>query len=183
MLQTQQTFLDYLDAVQAELGRAGSGGLQENIQAIERLKQELAEAELIVPVVGAFSAGKSTLINSFLGAGPLSVGITPETALATELRHSASEYVEGIRADGEVDRFDIGEIAEAKVNAQDIDGNRPLHIAAQKDASDAAKVLLSYGSYFHTKNYIGFTPLDIARKHNAHKTVAVLDRRNGITWF
>ena len=73
--------------------------------------------------------------------------------------------------------------AEAKVNAQDIDGNRPLHIAAQKDASDVAEVLLSYGSYFNTKNYIGFTPLDIARKHNAHKTAAILDRRNGVTWF
>ena len=103
MLQTQQTFLDYLDAVQAELGRAGSeGGLQENIQAIERLKQELAAAELIVPVVGAFSAGKSTLINSFLGAGPLPVGITPETALATELRHSTEEYVEVVAENGEV---------------------------------------------------------------------------------
>ena len=110
MLQTQQTFLDYLDAVQAELGRAGSGGLQENIQAIERLKQELAEAELIVPVVGAFSAGKSTLINSFLGAGPLPVGITPETALATELRHSTEEYVEAIKANGAVDRFALEEI-------------------------------------------------------------------------
>ena len=110
MLQTQQTFLDYLDAVQAELGRAGSGGLQENIQAIERLKQELAEAELIVPVVGAFSAGKSTLINSFLGAGPLPVGITPETALATELRHSTEECVEAVKANGAVDRFALEEI-------------------------------------------------------------------------
>ena len=110
MLQTQQTFLDYLDAVQAELGRAGSGGLQENIQAIERLKQELAAAELIVPVVGAFSAGKSTLINSFLGAGPLPVGITPETALATELRHSTEEYVEVVAENGEVNRFALAEI-------------------------------------------------------------------------
>ena len=88
------------------------------MQAIEPLKQELAEAELIVPVVGAFSAGKSTLINSFLGDGPLPVGITPETALATELRHSASEYVEGIRADGEADRFAVAEIAALKEQAQ-----------------------------------------------------------------
>ncbi len=119
MLQTQQRFLDYLDAVQAELGKASSvGDIQKNIQAIEPLKREIVEAELIVPVVGAFSAGKSTLINSLLGAGPLPVGITPETALATELRHSASEYVEGIRADGEADRFDIGEIAALKEQAQ-----------------------------------------------------------------
>ena len=119
MLQTQQRFLDYLDAVQAELGKASSvGDIQKNIQAIDPLKQELAETELIVPVVGAFSAGKSTLINSFLGDGPLPVGITPETALATELRHSASEYVEGIRADGEADRFAVAEITALKEQAQ-----------------------------------------------------------------
>ena len=119
MLRTQQRFLDYLDAVQAELGKAGSvGDLKKTIQAIEPLKQELAEAELIVPVVGAFSAGKSTLINSFLGDGPLPVGITPETALATELRHSASEYVEGIRADGEAARFAAEEITALKEQAQ-----------------------------------------------------------------
>ena len=119
MLRTQQQFLDYLGAVQAELGKAGSvGDIEKNVQAIEPLKQELAEAELIVPVVGAFSAGKSTLINSFLGGGPLPVGITPETALATELRHSASEYVEGIRAYGEADRFAVAEIAALKEQAQ-----------------------------------------------------------------
>ena len=111
MLQTQQQFLDYLDAVQAKLGASGSvGDLQENMAAIEPLKRELTEAELIVPVVGAFSAGKSTLINSFLGAEHLPVGITPETALATELRHSASEYVEAVKKDGEADRFTIEEI-------------------------------------------------------------------------
>ena len=112
MLQTQQKFLDYLDAVQAELG-----DLQENIQAIEPLKQELAAAELIVPVVGAFSAGKTTLINSFLGAEHLPVGITPETALATELRHSTSEYIEAVKKNDEVDRFSIEEIGALKEKA------------------------------------------------------------------
>ena len=118
MLQTQQAFFDYLDAVQAELGKADSAAdLQENIEAIEPLKRELAEAELIVPVVGAFSAGKSTLINSFLGSEHLPVGITPETALATELRHADSEYVEAIKKNDEVDRFSIEEIGAIKERA------------------------------------------------------------------
>ena len=67
----------------------------------------------------------------------------------------------------------------ASVNARDEAGSMPLHWAAQNDASDAAKVLLSYGSYVDPYNYSHFTPLDIARKHKAHKTVAILDRRNG----
>ena len=54
------------------------------------LKQDIAEAELIMPVVGSFITGKSTLINSFLNSGLLPVGTTPETALATELRYSES---------------------------------------------------------------------------------------------
>ena len=114
MLQTQKRFCDYLDNVKTELGKASSSGLFEelkkNIHTSEALKQDIAEAELIVPVVGAFSAGKSTLINSFLGSGLLPVDITPETALATELRYSESEYIEAIKANGEADRYDIAEI-------------------------------------------------------------------------
>ena len=114
MLNTQKTFCDYLDNVKTELGKASSSGLFEelkkNIHISESLKQDIAEAELIVPVVGAFSAGKSTLINSFLNSGLLSVGTTPETALATELRYSDSEYIEAIKANGEMDQYDIAEI-------------------------------------------------------------------------
>ena len=114
MLQTQKRFCDYLDNVKTELGKASSSGLfeelEKNIHTSEALKQDIAEAELIVPVVGAFSAGKSTLINSFLGSGLLPVDITPETALATELRYSESEYIEAIKADDESERYDIAEI-------------------------------------------------------------------------
>lgn len=114
MLQTQKRFCDYLDNVKTELGKASSSGLfeeqQKNIHTSEALKQSIAEAELIVPVVGAFSAGKSTLINAFLGDSLLPVDITPETALATELRYSESEYIEAIKANSEADRYNITDI-------------------------------------------------------------------------
>ena len=114
MLQTQKEFCDYLDNVKTELGKASSSGLFEelkkNIHTSEALRQNIAEAELIVPVVGAFSAGKSTLINAFLGDSLLPVDITPETALATELRYSESEYIEAIKANGEADRNTITDI-------------------------------------------------------------------------
>lgn len=105
MLNAQKTFCDYLNNVKTELGKASFSGLfeelKENIHISESLKQDIAEAELIVPVVGAFSAGKSTLINSFLGAEHLLVGITPETSLATELRYSGSKSIEAVGKDGE----------------------------------------------------------------------------------
>ena len=114
MLQTQKKFCDYLDEIKTKLGKASPSGLFEelkkNIYTSEALKQNIAEAELIVPVVGAFSAGKSTLINSFLDSGLLPVDITPETALATELRYSENEYIEAIKANGEADRYTITDI-------------------------------------------------------------------------
>lgn len=121
MLQTQRTFCDYLDGVKAELNKASALGVFEepkkNIQSAEVLKREIAEAELVVPVVGAFSAGKSTLINSFLGSEHLPVNITPETALATELRYSDRERVEAIMENDEADRYAIAEIGALKEKA------------------------------------------------------------------
>ena len=119
MLQKQKEFLDYLDGVRVELDKADSSfeDIQKNVHALEGLKQEIGEAELIVPVVGAFSAGKSTLINSFLGSGLLPVDVTPETALATELRYCESEYIEAIKDNDETDRYAIGEIGVIKERA------------------------------------------------------------------
>ena len=120
MLQNQQQFVEYLYAVNAELEKAGSAfeDIKKSVQSLGELKQDIIGTELIVPVVGAFSAGKSTLINSFLHSELLPVNITPETALATELRHSTSDYIEAIKADGEADRFDIGDIGSIKEKAR-----------------------------------------------------------------
>lgn len=60
------------------------------------LKQTIKDYELLIPVVGEFSAGKSTFLNSFIGRKVLSVSINPETAVATELRYSTDEYAEVI---------------------------------------------------------------------------------------
>ena len=58
MLNTQKTFCDYLDNVKIELDKAHSLGLfeelEKNIHISENLKQDITEAELIVPVVGGF---------------------------------------------------------------------------------------------------------------------------------
>lgn len=122
MLDTQRKFFDYLDEVKTELDKANSSGLfkdiEKSIRSIEPLKQSIAQAELIVPMVGAFSAGKSTLINSFLGSGLLPVDITPETALATELRYSEREYIEAVKANDESEHLSIAEISAINEKAE-----------------------------------------------------------------
>lgn len=71
----------------------------------ENLKDAVDNMQLLVPVVGEFSAGKSSLLNKFIGKKLLSVGIAPETALPAELYYSETEYDEGVLADGRTERI------------------------------------------------------------------------------
>ena len=58
-----------------------------------------------MPLIGGFSSGKSSAINRFLGENILSVKITPETAIATELRFSENPRLEAFKDDGSFDTF------------------------------------------------------------------------------
>ncbi len=102
MLQIQSDYTKYLCEVSSLIAK-----IKFKTTKIKELKNEIERAELLVPVVGSFSAGKSTLINSFLGKNILATKITPETALATELRYSKEEYIEAVREDGSYDRYTL----------------------------------------------------------------------------
>lgn len=65
------------------------------------LLASIQKQQLVIPVVGNFSAGKSTLLNRFLGSSVLPTGITPETSLATELHYSANEHIEAFSSNDE----------------------------------------------------------------------------------
>ncbi len=66
----------------------------------EHLKHAVDKMLLPIAVVGEFSAGKSTLLNKFIGKNILSVDILPETAIPSELYYSEMEYAEAVRKDG-----------------------------------------------------------------------------------
>jgi len=64
----------------------------------ESIKDQLAfitsrinSFKVIIPIIGKFSAGKSTLLNAYLGKDYLKVNIAPETAIATELTYGEIE--------------------------------------------------------------------------------------------
>ena len=65
-----------------------------SLHRFRRLRRRFAERELLVPVVGAFSAGKSSLLNAIMGSSILPMDIKPETAIPTELRHDTHERIE-----------------------------------------------------------------------------------------
>ena len=104
MLQRQKVFWDYLQGIEKKLASFSDGDNKiYEPEKLSGLREKIAEQELIVPVVGGFSAGKSTLINALLSKPYLPVAITPETSLAAELRYTESSSGERLEL---VDRND-----------------------------------------------------------------------------
>ena len=114
MLNTQRTYLNYLNAIFPVIADTA---LQSD--EVTRLQNDIEHTELLVPVIGAFSAGKSSLLNTFLGETILSVGLTPETELATELRYSSDPHLLAMRLDGSAERMDVTALATLKARAHE----------------------------------------------------------------
>jgi len=112
MLKNQQKYTNYLTQLEEELTQISIDSEVKRNFNLQQRKDAIEKVELLVPIIGAFSAGKSSLINSFLGKNYLPVKLTPETALATELRYSKEEYIEAIKADNSIQKFEIDEIGE-----------------------------------------------------------------------
>lgn len=112
-MRTKQNFFQYIEVAQ---GIIESFAIPDS--GLADLAEQIRRVELIVPVVGSFSAGKSTLINSFLGSNILPTAITPETALATELRYSEEDYIEAVTAQGAVEKHALSDFIALKDNAR-----------------------------------------------------------------
>jgi GTPase SAR1 family protein len=112
MLKVQNRYLDYLDRQAQALE-----GSPVRCDAIGALRTAIQSTELLVPVIGSFSAGKSSLINAFIERDLLPVGIRPETELATELRFGDDERIEAITPGGEAICFPIDEMPALKARA------------------------------------------------------------------
>lgn len=57
------------------------------------IEENMRTFSVRLPLIGAFSAGKSSLINSLLQDNLLSVAIDPETSLPTEIRYASEESI------------------------------------------------------------------------------------------
>ncbi|OLQ60548.1 GTPase [Helicobacter pylori] len=105
VLRSQTDFVEFLEQVlevlkEVEIDKTECFTLLESVQ----------KQQLVIPVVGNFSAGKSTLLNRFLEKSVLPTGITPETSLATELHYSANERIEAFsNNDEKAESFELNE--------------------------------------------------------------------------
>ena len=117
MIEARRKVAGYCQTLTAKANDAAiSGGTVEKVAAIA---DDAREKQLVVPVVGAFSSGKSTLINNLLGESILPVDVRPETSLATELHYSPENYILAVKADGSTDRYEVSEIKTVTEKAKD----------------------------------------------------------------
>lgn len=101
MLNNQKKFIEILNKIN-EI----SIGCDIDNKDIEKLLILLENMPLIVPIVGDFSSGKSTLLNKFIGKDILEVNVKPETAVPSELYYSEEEYDIGIDKDNNQVKLD-----------------------------------------------------------------------------
>ena len=117
MIKAQEEVLDVCDKL-LEIAKEGSLASDKQ-QKIEVMQESVSGQELLVPIVGEFSAGKSTMINTILGNNVLPVAITPETSLATELHYTdGEEFAEGILFDGNSKRYAISDMKKLTEDAE-----------------------------------------------------------------
>ena len=110
-LKTKELFLNTLDSLMDVMDDCG---LEKDMTGAVRDAGE--NMPLLVPVVGEFSAGKSSLLNHLMGKNILAVAMDPETAIPAELYYSEEEYDEGVREDGESERItDLSDAAKKYV--------------------------------------------------------------------
>ena len=117
MLPTQTKYVEFLQSLKSELQALRTLDIESF--GIDNAIANITNTELLIPVIGGFSAGKSSLLNSFLQEEILSVAVTPETALATELHYSTQEYAEAITPSGQSVRFEKSQMELLKNRASE----------------------------------------------------------------
>lgn len=121
-----QNINKYKDIVERSFSISKDFLLENALKQVNEEKNSLLlelqeETGIKVPIVGDFSAGKSSLVNCLLGRnGILPVDITPETAVAYEIYYSATEKVELYRDGNKIDEKSVDNIKQLSVKPGDI---------------------------------------------------------------
>ena len=77
--------------------------------ALSKYISRMDHFQVVAPLIGEFSTGKSSLVNALLGRSVLSVNITPETAVPTEICYSSDEHALVIGSQGGSESISIEE--------------------------------------------------------------------------
>ncbi len=144
-------YLQVLSQMAPLAQKVQGAGMSERVQA---LTESVRTGELLIPLIGGFSAGKSTVLNTLLGRTVLPTNVRPETALAAELRYSSEEYIEAIDEGFKVHRFALDQMDRINENAAMYSHLRVyLNCSLLKDLEPAVLVdMPGFESHFDAHN-------------------------------
>lgn len=77
--------------------------------ALSKYVSRMDHFQVVAPLIGEFSTGKSSLVNALLGRSVLSVNITPETAVPTEICYSSDEHAVVFGSNGGTETISVDE--------------------------------------------------------------------------
>lgn len=115
MFQQQQIILESSPAIRQLLTRYH--WQTEPANWLDSAEEKSRQFVVPVPLVGAFSAGKSSLINALIGSPVFSTNIDPETAVPAEVRHGETESLTGCLPDGRRIPLDREAVRENRLEA------------------------------------------------------------------
>ncbi|MCG3746036.1 dynamin family protein [Vibrio cincinnatiensis] len=120
----KQEILDYLQGLSKHINTAAGCTpelLQKSVSilqtSIEEVTTAVAQQVLYVPVVGGFSTGKSTALNTLLERKVLPEKVSPETAIPAELHFSTEEKLMALSQAGVWSEHEISELSMLSANA------------------------------------------------------------------
>lgn len=80
--------------------------------------EETNDKDLFVPLIGGFSTGKSTALNSLIGRDILPEKVSPETAIPAELHFDINERLMALSANNEWFEYNVSELANLSSKAE-----------------------------------------------------------------
>ena len=90
------------------------------VEKIDHITKEIENFKAKTPLIGRYSAGKSKLINAWLGTDVLKVDTAPTTSLATELHYGKEEKAILYYVDGKTKERDLKSIPESEEECKKI---------------------------------------------------------------
>jgi hypothetical protein len=123
-----------------------------DVTAGGRWSMDIYRRDLADDLLEAFKRHDLTMISQLLNANPTLVNAPLNGGMTLLMLTGDRDY--GIA------RMAVD--AGANVNAQDINGNTPLHYAAYYDSRKIAELLVSHKAYIDARNFYGDTPLHFA---------------------
>lgn len=79
-------------------------------ETLQRIQSDIEATTFFIPIMGAFSSGKSSLLNALIGEPVLAIGITAETEVATELHYSTTPHILAVRHDQTTQHFELNQL-------------------------------------------------------------------------